>query len=229
MVLLPFDEKFFWHKNFCECLKSNILEALKSKKIHKNFFAMKISCYRLVTINSYFSSIHPLLLLLLLLPLSHTKRETVELAKRCESIGVSWITVHGRTVKQRAEPVNLDAIKLVKENVGIPVVANGDMKNESDIKRTVQETRADGVMAARGMLQNPAMFAGFDETPLECLQDWVDIALGTGLTFTSFHHHCMYMLERIMAKTERRVFNTLNSTPGVLEFLKQNYDIQYKK
>ena len=103
------------------------------------------------------------------------------------------------------------------------------MKNENDIKRTVQATRADGVMAARGMLQNPAMFAGFDETPFECIQDWVDIALGTGLTFTSFHHHCMYMLERIMAKTERRVFNTLNSTPGVLEFLKQNYDIRYKK
>ena len=30
-----------------------------------------------------------------------------------------------------------------------------------------------GVMAARGMLQNPAMFAGFDDTPLSCVEDWV--------------------------------------------------------
>lgn len=27
--------------------------------------------------------------------------------------GVSWITVHGRTVRQRGEPANWDAIKLV--------------------------------------------------------------------------------------------------------------------
>lgn len=27
--------------------------------------------------------------------------------------GVSWITVHGRTVRQRGEPANWDAIRLV--------------------------------------------------------------------------------------------------------------------
>lgn len=30
-----------------------------------------------------------------------------------------------------------------------------------------------GVMAARGMLSNPAMFAGYDSTPLQCVTDWV--------------------------------------------------------
>lgn len=28
-------------------------------------------------------------------------------------------------------------------------------------------------MAARGMLNNPAMFAGYDSTPLQCVTDWV--------------------------------------------------------
>ena len=28
-------------------------------------------------------------------------------------------------------------------------------------------------MCARGILQNPAMFAGHDNTPLQCVQDWV--------------------------------------------------------
>jgi len=32
-----------------------------------------------------------------------------------------------------------------------------------------------GVMAARGMLSNPAMYAGYDQTPLHCVQDWVRI------------------------------------------------------
>jgi hypothetical protein len=28
-------------------------------------------------------------------------------------------------------------------------------------------------MAARGLLANPAMFAGFESTPVECVADWV--------------------------------------------------------
>ena len=40
-------------------------------------------------------------------------RKTVELCKQAEKAGVSWITVHGRTVKQRGEPANWEAIKLV--------------------------------------------------------------------------------------------------------------------
>lgn len=28
-------------------------------------------------------------------------------------------------------------------------------------------------MAARGILSNPAMFAGYDHTPAECVADWV--------------------------------------------------------
>ena len=34
-----------------------------------------------------------------------------------------------------------------------------------------------GVMAARGIMRNPAMYAGFDETPLQCIQDWVSSPL----------------------------------------------------
>lgn len=30
-----------------------------------------------------------------------------------------------------------------------------------------------GVMAARGILTNPAMYAGYDSLPLQCVQDWV--------------------------------------------------------
>lgn len=54
-------------------------------------------------------------------------RETVEFCKRAEKAGASWISVHGRTKVQRNEPVNFDAIKIVKENLSIPVVGNGDV------------------------------------------------------------------------------------------------------
>ena len=34
-----------------------------------------------------------------------------------------------------------------------------------------------GVMAARGILNNPAMYAGYDSTPLQCVVDWVWLLL----------------------------------------------------
>lgn len=37
----------------------------------------------------------------------------MELVQRAEHCGVSWVTVHGRTAKQRSEPASLEAIKLV--------------------------------------------------------------------------------------------------------------------
>lgn len=90
-------------------------------------------------------------------------RQTVELCRRAESAGCGWITVHGRTTKQRAEPCNFDAIKIVratsviyriklvilcgqvKESVEVPVVANGDIKNEEDIQRVAEMTNVDGM------------------------------------------------------------------------------------
>lgn len=48
---------------------------------------------------------------------SLTIRETVELVKRAEVAGASWVTVHGRTVKQRNEPSNTEAIKTVSNEV----------------------------------------------------------------------------------------------------------------
>ena len=71
-----------------------------------------------------------------------------------------WITVHGRTPYERTSPVNYDAIKLCKESVSVPLVANGDVFSIDDAHRIHEQTGVDGVMAARGILANPGMFAG---------------------------------------------------------------------
>lgn len=82
-----------------------------------------------------------------------------------------------------------------------------------------------GVMAARGLLANPAMFAGYEETPLTCIEDWIEIALEHGTPFTCLHHHLMYMMERITSKQEKRVFNILSSTSAVLDYLNSMYGV----
>ncbi|XP_013399266.1 tRNA-dihydrouridine(20a/20b) synthase [NAD(P)+]-like [Lingula anatina] len=152
-------------------------------------------------------------------------RETVDLCQKAEKAGVSWIAVHGRTVDQRCEPVNVEALRLVKDSLTVPVIANGDIRSVEDAKRIQEVTGVDGVMAARGILQNPAMYAGYDATPVQCVRDWLDIALSQGLSFTTFHHHLMYMLEKVMSRSERRLFNSLSSITAVLDYLREYYGI----
>ena len=69
----------------------------------------------------------------------------MNLCKSLEAAGVSWISVHGRTKEQRNQPVNLEAIKLIKENVGVPVIANGDIKSVEDIEEVKKLTGIDAL------------------------------------------------------------------------------------
>ncbi|NWI96660.1 DUS4L synthase, partial [Pitta sordida] len=152
-------------------------------------------------------------------------KRTVDLCQKAEAAGVSWITVHGRSIEERHQPVHYDAIKIIKESMSIPIVANGDIKTLKDAENIHHLTEADGIMVARGLLANPAMFAGYEETPFKCIWDWVDIALEHGTPFTCFHHHLMYMMERITSKQEKKVFNILSSTSAVLDYLNDHYGV----
>ncbi|XP_068202971.1 tRNA-dihydrouridine(20a/20b) synthase [NAD(P)+]-like isoform X2 [Palaemon carinicauda] len=154
-------------------------------------------------------------------------RKTVEFARQMESAGVSFITVHGRTQEQRTEPVCLDAIGEIKSVVHIPVVANGDVRTMEDAVRIQECTGVDGVMSARGILDNPAMYAGYDSTPIECVKDWVSIALSTGTHFSCFHHHLIYMLNKTLTRADKKYFNVLSSIPGVLNYLSEKYMIDF--
>ncbi|XP_047489093.1 tRNA-dihydrouridine(20a/20b) synthase [NAD(P)+]-like [Penaeus chinensis] len=154
-------------------------------------------------------------------------KHTVDFARQMEAAGASFITVHGRTQDQRSDPVCLDAIADIKNAVKIPVIANGDVRSLDDADRIQKVTGVNGVMAARGILENPAMYAGYESTPLECVKDFVNIAVSTGTPFSCFHHHLIYMLEKSFSRSERRYFNVLGSTSGVISFLNEKYMIEF--
>ncbi|KAH0519612.1 tRNA-dihydrouridine(20a/20b) synthase [NAD(P)+]-like [Microtus ochrogaster] len=70
-------------------------------------------------------------------------RRTVDLCQKAEAAGVSWVTVHGRTTEERHQPVHYDAIRMIKESVSIPVVANGDIRNLKEAENVWQMTGTD--------------------------------------------------------------------------------------
>jgi len=121
--------------------------------------------------------------------------------------------------------VNLSAIREVVQSVRVPVLATGDVTRLSDVQATLEATGASGVMVARGLLANPAMMAGYEETPAECIARWVRLATDTGTPFSAFHHHLIFMCEKVMSRPDRRVFNALTSTAAVIDFLRENCGI----
>lgn len=82
-----------------------------------------------------------------------------ELAKIAENVGISAITVHGRTRDEfYSGNADLEIIKKVKQAVNIPVIGNGDIKNEETALQMFEKTGVDGIMIGRGALGNPWIF-----------------------------------------------------------------------
>ncbi|TKA71323.1 hypothetical protein B0A55_07138 [Friedmanniomyces simplex] len=133
--------------------------------------------------------------------------QTVQWVKEVEAAGVTFITVHGRTRSQRSSTApDYAAIRELKKHVNVPLVANGDAYTSTNVRKIAQLTGADGVMAARGMLENPALFAGYAVTPTEAVRRFLEYAIRCPIPLPLVLHHISEMTARMegMGKRERK-------------------------
>jgi len=150
--------------------------------------------------------------------------KTVDLCRHLEAAGISFLTVHGRTMKERCEPVRLDTIRCIVDSIDIPVIANGDIDSLEKAYAVQEITGAKGVMSARGLLKNPGLFAGYESTPISCVKRWLEISENMDSHFTMFHRHLVTMCETLLTRAERRVFNIMTSKEAVVLYLTEKFN-----
>lgn len=109
----------------------------------------------------------------------------LEFTKRMEDAGAAMVTVHGRTRAQLYSGVaDWDTIRKVKQQLSIPVIANGDITDGQAAVRCLKRTGADGLMIGRSTFGDPWIFGevqaalrGEEYPGRPSLADRVDVAL----------------------------------------------------
>lgn len=82
-----------------------------------------------------------------------------EIAKAVEGSGVDFMSVHGRTrAGAYKAPVDYEAIAKIKQNVKIPVLANGDITSYEKAMEVKKITGCNSMMIGRGAIGNPWIF-----------------------------------------------------------------------
>ena len=109
----------------------------------------------------------------------------LDFTKRMEDSGAAMVTVHGRTRSMLySGTADWDMIHKVREQLSIPVIANGDVSGGDAAVRCLKRTGADGLMIGRSVFGDPWIFEevraalnGEDSAGRPCLADRIAVAV----------------------------------------------------
>lgn len=165
-------------------------------------------------------------------------KNAVRIAQIAQENGIQLLALHGRTraclFRGEAE---YDTIKMVKQAVDIPVVANGDIRTPEQAKQVLEYTLADGVMIGRAAQGNPWIFREIahylrtgDKLPSPTLSEMQATLHDHIRNVHQFYgdfmgvriarkHVGWYLAERDPTRSFRKTFNALNSAQEQLDAL----------
>lgn len=84
------------------------------------------------------------------------KSLAIENAQAIEAAGANELTVHARTkVEGYKPPAHWQWIAKIKQSINIPVIANGDIFNQSDAQKCREVSTCNDIMVGRGALMLP--------------------------------------------------------------------------
>ena len=156
-----------------------------------------------------------------------------------QEAGVDFITIHGRMRHTRSsEPVDLEAIKLVAEYCSVPTLSNGDVFTLNDAIKHVEMTGTDGVMAARGLLENPGLFrtdrkGGGEGCSWDVVERFMSEVVRRPVPFKLVVHHLSEMVGSdrgqkgtLFTKEQRRGLMECGSMVELIDFLDEVREVK---
>lgn len=109
----------------------------------------------------------------------------IELGKKAEKVGVAAITLHPRSRSEGyQEKSDWSKIALLKKEISIPVIGNGDINTAMDAEAMILQTGCDAIMIGRAAMRNPYVFRQIKSYLAEgiilndlSIQDTIELAL----------------------------------------------------
>jgi tRNA-dihydrouridine synthase B len=90
---------------------------------------------------------------------STENRNIQHIARIAEDCGIQALTIHGRTRDQKYDgEAEYQSIRSIKQQLNIPVIANGDINNAKKAKMVMDFTEADAIMIGREAQNRPWIF-----------------------------------------------------------------------
>lgn len=165
-------------------------------------------------------------------------KNAVNIAKIAESEGIKALTIHGRTRACRFNgEAEFDTIAEVKQQVNIPIIANGDITDCDKALQVLKKTGADGIMIGRGAqgrpwifqqmqqaLQNEAVTQLTLEEKKRCIISHVEALhefYGEHMGHKIARKHVGWYFDELGMPQHKKAFNRLDSQQEQIVFINQ--------
>ena len=139
---------------------------------------------------------------------------TVKLCEQLRDAGARLIAVHARHRVQydgktgravsRQGAAHVAEVAAVKSALGddFPILSNGNTRTWADVEANLASTRADGVMSAEGLLDDPALFAPGENKPDACALalEYLDLVAKHPVKHSTVLFHLRRMLRNPLTK-----------------------------
>ncbi|KAF4808063.1 tRNA-dihydrouridine(20a/20b) synthase [NAD(P)+]-like [Colletotrichum siamense] len=164
---------------------------------------------------------------------------------------IDFLTIHPRTRHTASStPINTESLGILLKKYGdtLPILLSGDVFSMatlplSTVSKTISEpdgqvtngltpftpsgTKLAGLMSARGILANPAMYAGYEACPWDAVESFMRHVIRAPIPVKLVQHHLHEMVgpgmgpdkKALLDKQERAALQRLDSMIDVIDFM----------